>query len=94
MGSFKISETSDSVNYPVDFTAVFEPLQLIYTNDRLLLTAKAAENQDNASLLAVYQIDIVGLGAENIGGAQIQSPFTSTSRTRSHVIFHVDEAGS
>ena len=75
--------------------AVFEPLQLIYVEDRLLLTAKVAVNADNASsLVSVYNIDYNNLKSELLGSQTISSGFAATSRTRSQVIFHADEAKS
>lgn len=57
-----------------------------------MLTAKVAVNADNASsLLGVYNIDFANLKSEFVGRSTVGS-FASTSRTRSNVIFHVDEA--
>ena len=93
VGSFRIEDQdSDAAELPAEFTGVFEPLELIFSEDKLLLTAKVAVNADNASsLLGVYNIDFANLKSEFVGRSTVGS-FASTTRTKSHVIFHVDEA--
>ena len=48
VGSFRIEEGLSDL--PAAFTGVFEPLQLIYNGDKLMLTAKVGTNEDNYTL--------------------------------------------
>ena len=90
VGSFRIEDIAE---LPAEFTGVFEPLELMYSSDgKLLLTAKVGTTgDDNQSMISVFDIDYVGLKSEFVSRATIGN-FASTSRTKSNVIFHVDEA--
>ena len=86
---------TDEPELPADFTGVFEPLELIHNDDgRLLLVAKVGFNADNnESMVSVYELDHNELKSEFMTRVTLRN-FVSTSRTKSHVLFHLDEARS
>ena len=91
-GTFRIE--SDAAEVPVDFTGNFEPLELIFNQGlepKLLLTAKVGTDSNGKNMISVFDIDFTELKSEFVSKATVGN-FASTSRTKSNVIFHVDEA--
>lgn len=56
VGSFKI-DNALNLELPAEFSNVFEPLELIHNDGKLLLTAKVGSNGDNHSMVAVFDLD-------------------------------------
>lgn len=87
VGQFHIDQPSD---LPAEFTSVFEPLQLIFNDGKLLLTVKVGTDASGHNMLSVFDIDYQGLKSE-VHTRATTGPFESTSRTKNHVIFHKDD---
>jgi hypothetical protein len=53
---FKIDEAL-ALELPAEYSNVFEPLELIYSEGQLLLTAKIGTNAENQSMISVFELD-------------------------------------
>lgn len=89
VGQINIEEVSD---LPAEFTGVFEPLELLYNDDKLRLTAKVG-TAEGKNFISVFDINFNELKAESVSQFEV-GKFESTSRTKSHVLFHVDDKKS
>ena len=57
MSQFQIDDAL-SLELPAEYSNVFEPLELIHSGGKLLLTAKIGANTDNNhSMIAVFELD-------------------------------------
>ena len=49
---------------PAEYSNVFEPLELIFSDGKLLLTAKIGTNADFQSMISVFEIDFLNKKSE------------------------------
>lgn len=62
VGQFHIDEVSD---LPADFTGVFEPLEILFSEGKLRLTVKVGAAEEK-NLVSVFEIDYNELKAESV----------------------------
>ena len=70
---------------------------MLFTDEKLLLVAKVGVNPSSengqSNMIATYEINFTELKSE-LTGQFTMGEFASTSRTKSNVIFHLDENNS
>ena len=60
---FKIDDAL-TLELPAEYSNVFEPLELIFSDGKLLLTAKIGTNADNQSMISIFEIDFLNKKSE------------------------------